>query len=251
MSISSGKSRILCAKSYLSQLRDIIKEMHLPLLTFAIFGIFLASAFSAEENDRSREFSTIQQKLDDLRREVHHLHNEIKNDIGHGSNAVFHLEESLTQAFNSAKDVAKNIHSIPTPRVGDLTKRHILRELVGQILQVIGIYGLLVFIGGISYYVLTGLFLSGGLMVTLLYSIPVLLASALFFPPLFIMLEGLFGLSYIMGYMSVEALLATINSFGFFMMHPLMLEYVGLATLAAALLSSLMQYHRKPSHFRY
>lgn len=216
-----------------------------------LFAILFPCTTANEEDRNARAFSGIKDKLHEMRREVHNLHREIKTDLGHSSNAIYHLEESLAQAFDSAQDIAKSIHQKPTPLIGELTKRHVIREIAGQILQVIGTYGLLIFLGSISYYAVTGLFVSGGLLATFFISIPALLTSALFFPPLLIMLELMFGLSYLMGSMSIDAMIAAFNSFGFFMMHPLMLEYVGMATLAIGMLSSLFQYRRKSPEFRY
>ena len=224
-----------------------------------LLGLWVVSVVSVIEEDKtvnnlaahhSRAFSTIQDKLQELRYEVNQLHNNIKKEMGHASDAVVHLEESLAQASDSAKDVSQSISSRPSPLVGGHAKRHVIREIIGIFLQIIGTYGILLVLGAVSYYCMTSLFVSGGIFVTIIRSLPSLFASALYFPPLLIMIIAMFDLSYVMSALSIGTLLRAVDSFGAIMNHPLWLEKIGLLTLFVGTVSSIIQLN-KPRGMRY
>ena len=216
--------------------------MHFSL----IVGLLLALPCAlGTEAAHTKDLSAVEKKLSALRQEVSELHSTIIRDHGKSSDTVTHLLESLKQAEDGAKDAARGLHRPPTPAVGTHARFHIVHEVIASILQVIGIYGLLLCLASISYYCVAGLFISGSLFAAFLTSIPALFTSALFFPPLLIFVELLFGMSYLMSVLSFSGFEAAIDFFGTALVHPHLLEYMGVVTLLVGALNLLIRHTAK------
>lgn len=220
----------------------MMKGMHFCV----IVGVLLALPCAlGSASAHTRGLSAVESKLFALRQEVSDIHSNIIRDHGKSSETVAHLLESLKQAEDGARDAAGGLHRPPTPSVGTHARFHIVHQIIGSILQVIGIYGLLVCLGSISYYCLAGLFISGSLFAAFLSSIPALFTSALFFPPLLIFIELLFGMSYFMNILSFNGFKAAIDLFGMMLVHPVHLEYMGLVTLLVGALNLFIRHTAK------
>jgi hypothetical protein len=109
---------------------------------------------------------------------------------------------------------------------------------VSTILQFIGLYGVTVAFGSLIYSFIGGLLISGGFLTTFLAFLPYLFSSALAFPPLFILFEAFFGLSYVIGLFSWFGLTSLVDGLGFLLLNPQILEQIGILTLVMGLITS-------------
>lgn len=204
-------------------------------------------------NEYSSKFLNIQTKLKLLKNEAELIYSELKSsnkDIENNQNenknqneneAILHMLESLHQAEHSLYNVIGSIQKNSNPIIGNQAKRHIIREVVSTILQFIGLYGITITFGSLVYYFINGLLLSGGFLTTSLAFIPSLYSSAIIFPPILLLIEVFFGLSFIIGIFSWLGISSIIDSYSYLLLHPQSLEQIGAFTLILGLISSLFK----------
>ena len=185
------------------------------------------------------QFLSIQSKLKLLKDEAHKLSSMMKDTIGQ-NDAMDHMLESMTQAEDSFRHILEENMKVNTPAIGSQAKTHVVREIVSTILQFIGLYGVTITFGSLLYSFFGGLLVSGGILTTSLAFLPSLFSSALVFPPLLILFEVFFGLSFVVGIFSWFGLTTIIDSYAFLLLNPQLLEQIGIFTLVLGLASSFL-----------
>lgn len=196
---------------------------------------------SSPENlhKHQNKFLSIQSKLKLLKDEAHKLSTMMKDTIGQ-NDAMDHMLESMTQAEDSFRHILEENMKVNTPAIGSQAKTHVVREIVSTILQFIGLYGVTITFGSLLYSLFGGLLVSGGILTTSLAFLPSLFSSALVFPPLLILFEVFFGLSFVVGIFSWFGLTTLIDSYAFLLLNPQLLEQIGIFTLVLGLASSFL-----------
>lgn len=185
-----------------------------------------------------QQLSAIRSNLQKLKAEANVLSQGIHAKVGQ-NDAVDHMIESLTQAEDSIRHLIENDMKVVSPIIGPQAQRHIIRDVVRTILQFIGLYGITITFGYLLYSFVGGILVSGGFLTASLAFFPTLFTSSLAFPPMFLIFEVLFGLSFVVGLFSWFGLTTAIESFGLLLLDPIALEQVGIFTLIMGLISSL------------
>jgi hypothetical protein len=214
----------------------------LYLLSFAFGPISAAHEEQVVEKTnhlQSPHWKSLQSKLELLSNEAKHLSSNIKDNFGQ-NDLIDHMMESFAQAEDSLRQIVENNIQVDSPVIGAQAKRHIVREVVSTILQIVGLYGVTVTFGSMVYSFLGGLIVSGGFLSTSFAFLPFLFSSALAFPPMLLLIEAFFGLSFIVGSFSWIGLTTLIDGFGFLLLNPQILEQIGIFTLIMGLISSLL-----------
>jgi hypothetical protein len=193
----------------------------------------------AYHEKHQQTFLSIQSKLKLLKDEAHKLSSMMKDAIGQ-NDAMDHMLESMTQAEDSFRHILEENMKVNTPTIGSQAKTHVVREIVSTILQFIGLYGVTITFGSLVYSLIGGLLVSGGFLTTSFAFLPTLFSSALVFPPLLILFEVFFGLSFVVGMFSWFGLTTLFDSYTLLLLNPQILEQIGIFTLVLGLVSSLL-----------
>jgi hypothetical protein len=147
----------------------------------------------------------------------------------------------MTQAEDSFRHILEQNMKVQSPAIGSQAKTHVIREVVSTILQFIGLYGVTITFGSLVYSFVGGLLVSGGFFTTSLAFLPTMFSSALVFPPLLILFEVFFGLSFVVGWFSWFGLTALIDSYALLLLNPQIMEQIGIFTLVLGLVSSFLK----------
>lgn len=179
----------------------------------------------------------ISSKLDQLAKDAAETRASYIRETGRSNMALDYLLESVFQAEHSARHAFEKLKEHPIPKVGNVTKDHVIREIRAYLFQTIGFYGVIMFSGMILYYAISSLLLSGSFFVMLLSSLPFLFTSVLFFPVIFFIIEALFGLSYFSGLISYYGIGLSFGILDFLLSRPDLLENIGMAMLIIGVFS--------------
>jgi hypothetical protein len=183
------------------------------------------------DDTRRSSVQRIHTHLSELRDEVVALRSSFNSseDIA----MLDHLFEALAIGEHSAKRLANTAGAkASTLRIGPIITSHVHLGLLGAVLRAAGVYGIVLASANLLYYVIAAFVTSGSTFLVCAAWMPILLTSAALFPPLFIVLELVLGVSYFTGLFSYYGFFAILDNLELALINPLLLEQIGTITIA-------------------